>query len=227
MEEEGTARELASLRALQARIGRRVAVLESRREEHRRRSAVDAIVGAKVVKGEVGEGEEVADEQLEKEANELLGNIQEEELEGSIVDLEEVVEEIEVLDTEDTMEDDEEEEEMPEMKFKQHMSVGEPSKGFDEMKDGFVEVKEEVNEELPGADKLELPAGWMGRRRWKGSAAAGYRYTAPCGAAFNSLVQALEFMATKGCGEEDIVTMRGNLRSVVVQMLFADPVTFA
>ena len=216
---EGMARELARLRALQGRLARRVALLEARQEAARSRTLVHPMAGVKGVKGEVGDGEEEADEQLEREANELLGNIQEE-LEGSIADMEEDVEEIEVLDTEDTMEDDEEEE-MPEMKFKQHMSVGKPSKGFDDMKEGFVEVKEEVTEDLPGADQLVLPAGWQARRRWKGSAPAGFRYTAPSGAAFNSLVQALEFMAAKGCGEEAIATMRSNLRLVVMQMVFA------
>ena len=209
---EGMARELARLRALQGRLARRVAVLEARQEAARSRTLVHPMAGVKGVKGEVGDREEEADEQLEREANELLGNIQEE--------LEEEVEEIEVLDTEDTMEDDEEEE-MPEMKFKQHMSVGKPSKGFDDMKEGFIEVKEEVTEDLPGADQLVLPAGWQARRRWKGSAPAGFRYTAPSGAAFNSLVQALEFMAAKGCGEEAIATMRSNLRLVVMQMVFA------
>ena len=181
---EGMARELVRLRALQGRLARRVALLEARQEAARSRTLVDPMAGVEGVKGEVSDGEEAADEQLEREANELLGNIQEE--------LEEEVEEIEVLDTEDTMEDDEEEE-MPEMKFKQHMSVGKPSKGFDDMKEGFVEVKEEVTEDLPGADQLVLPAGWQARRRWKGSAPAGFRYTAPSGAAFNSLVQARHF----------------------------------
>ena len=73
---EGMARELARLRALQGRLARRVALLEARQEAARSRTLVDPMAGVEGVKGEVGDGEEAADEQLEREANELLGNIQ-------------------------------------------------------------------------------------------------------------------------------------------------------